>query len=567
MKFSEMPYERVELSHIEREGERWLTALLQAQTAKQADEAMQEWDRLSGHVTTQSNLAYIRHSIDTADEFYDGEIAYWDEIQPQISEIGQRFTKALLDSPFRPALAQKYGALLFRNAEIGLLAFSPQIIPEMQEENQQTTAYQKLIASAQIPFDGQTLTLSQLTPYKQSPDDGVRRAAWAAESAFFEEHAAKLDALYDRLVSLRTAMARKMGYPDFRTLGYYRMLRNSYTKEDVEAFRQAVQTYIVPLADRLYREQAQRTGCPYPLSFADAGLAFRSGNAKPQGSPEDILAQGRTMYRELSPETAAFIEFLYDNELLDVLSKKGKAGGGYCTSLPDYKAPFIFANFNGTSGDVEVITHEAGHAFADYMARDLVPSDNRSPTIESCEIHSMTMEFFGWRWAPGFFGKDTDKFYYGHLASAIKFLPYGCLVDHFQHIVYEWPQLTPAERHGVWRELMGRYMPWMALDGSPFYGEGHGWQRQSHIYEVPFYYIDYCLAQTVALEFWTLMQRDPADAWARYLRLVKKAGTETFDELVRTAGLRSPFESGTLQEVANAASVWLDAANPGQWDK
>ena len=566
MKFSDMPYERIELPQLRQEGERWLTALRQAQTAEQAEQAMLGWDRLSGHVTTLSNLAYIRHSIDTADPFYDGEIAYWDEVQPKISEIGQQFAQGLLQSPFRPALEQKYGTLLFLNAEIGQKAFSPEIIPEMQEENQQTTAYQKLIASAQIPFDGKTLTLSQLTPYKQSPDDGVRRAAWAAESAFFQENADELDALYDRLVALRTAMARRMGYPDFRTLGYYRMLRNSYTPEDVEQFRKAVRTHIVPVADRLYREQAKRTGCPYPLSFADAALTFRSGNAKPQGSPEEILAHGRTMYHELSPETAAFIDFLYDNELLDVLSKKGKAGGGYCTSLPDYKAPFVFANFNGTSGDVEVITHEAGHAFADYMARDIVPSDNQSPTLESCEIHSMTMEFFGWRWAPGFFGRDTEKFYYGHLASAVKFLPYGCLVDHFQHVVYERPELTPDERHGVWRELMGQYMPWMALDGSPFYGEGHGWQRQSHIYEVPFYYIDYCLAQTVALEFWVQMQRDPADAWERYLRLVKQAGTKTFDGLVRTAGLRSPFESGTLQEVAQAASSWLDAANPRQWD-
>ncbi len=561
MKFSEMPYERIELSQIQQDGDRWLQALQQAQTAGQADEAMLQWDRLSAHVTTLSSLAYIRHSIDTTDEFYDGEIAYWDEIQPQISEIQQQFTKALLQSPFRAQLEQKYGDLMFRNAEIGLKAFSPDVIPEMQEENQLTTAYQKLIASAQIPFDGKTLTLSQLTPYKQSADDTVRRAAWAAEAAFFEEHGAQLDDIYAQLVRLRTAMARKMSYPDFRTLGYYRMLRNSYSREDVEKFRAAVREYIVPVADRLYREQAERIGCPYPLSFADAALAFRSGNATPQGSPEDILHHGRTMYHELSPETAEFIDFLYDSELLDVLSKKGKAGGGYCTALPDYKAPFIFANFNGTSGDVEVITHEAGHAFADYMARDIVPSDNRSPTIESCEIHSMTMEFFGWRWAPGFFGKDTDKFYYGHLASAIKFLPYGCLVDHFQHVVYEKPELTSAQRHGVWRELMAQYMPWMALDGSPFYGEGHGWQKQSHIYEVPFYYIDYCLAQTVALEFWVRMQQDPTDAWERYLRLVKKAGTQTFDELVQTAGLRSPFDSDALREVANAAMAWLDSVD------
>jgi len=242
-----------------------------------------------------------------------------------------------------------------------------------------------------------------------------------------------------------------------------------------------------------------------------------------------------------------------------VLSRKGKAGGGYCIGLADYKAPFIFANFNGTSHDVEVMTHEAGHAFAGYVARDIVPLENQSPTMESCEIHSMSMEFFAWPWAEGFFGADTDKFRYSHLAGALTFIPYGTMVDHFQHVIYEKPELTPEQRHGVWRELLGVYMPWMRLGEIPFYGEGKGWQRQSHIYASPFYYIDYCLAQTVALQFWAEMQKDREKAWSSYKTLVGLAGTRTFSELVAAAGLDSPFGDEALRKVCGAANAWLDA--------
>lgn len=382
--------------------------------------------------------------------------------------------------------------------------------------------------------------------------------AWLAEGSFYKEHSEELDDIFDKMVKLRTEMAKKLGYDNFVELGYLQMMRNCYTPADIEKFRQAVVKYIVPVADRLYREQAKRTGFDYPLSFSDAALRFRDGNPKPVGTPEDILNTGKELYHGLSPETSEFIDTMLENELMDVLSKKGKAGGGYCTSFSDYKLPFIFSNFNGTADDVEVITHEAGHAFAYYMARNIFPRSLQSPTLDACEIHSMTMEFFGWRKSDEFFGKDAAKFRYNHLFGAITFIPYGAMVDHFQHIVYQKPDMTPQQRHDVWAKLLNEYTPWLKLDGSPFYGEGRGWQRQMHIYENPFYYIDYCLAQTAALEFWCLMQKDHNTAWKKYMRLVKKAGTMTFTELVETAGLKSPFDEEALKQVADAAKLWLD---------
>ena len=559
MTFSEFPYARPDKDAVIADIKGFIEALQNADSFEKAEQVFLDYEKASAHVDTMFTVANIRHDIDTADEFYDAEVAYANEVGPEISEYTQNWMAALLSSPFRPDFEKKYGTLLFKNAEIQLKTFSPEIIPEMQRENALTTEYQKLIASAKIPFEDGVYTVSQLTPFKLDPDDGRRLAAWKAEAGFYKENQARLDEIYDELVHLRDAMGRKLGYDGYTQLGYYRMTRNCYTKADIERFRAAVVKFLVPVASEIYRKQAERLGKEFPMNFADNALEFRSGNPKPAGTPEDILAHGRTFYHELSPETAQFIDDMYAHEMLDVLSRPGKSGGGYCTSVEDMHLPFIFANFNGTSHDVEVVTHEAGHAFEAYTARDIVPASYRWPTMEACEVHSMSMEFFAWPWAEGFFGKDARKFRYTHLSSALTFIPYGTMVDHFQHIVYEKPDMTPAERHAVWKELLGVYMPWIRLDGEiPFYGEGQGWQRQHHIYTLPFYYIDYCLAQTMSLQFWAMIQDDPKAAFEIYMRYTRPAGSLTFLELIEKAGLESPFGDAALSDVCEKARVWLE---------
>ena len=559
MKFSQMQYTRPDVEAAKAEIVALTEKLAGAKDYAEARAAFLEMDGAKRRFMTQSELAGIRHMIDTRDEFYDKENEYLNNIGPEIQAPSQQFSLPLLQSPFRAEFEKEFGKLMFVNAEMNLKTFSPEIIPLLQEEAKWQQDYDKLIASAKIPFEGGEYTLSQLTPFKTDPDDARRLAAWKVEGEWFKANQPKLDEIYDKLVALRDKMGKALGYKDFTELGYYRMTRNCYTKEDVERFREAVQKYLVPVAEEIYRHQAQRLGKEYPLSYADAALEFRSGNPRPLGSADDILAQGKKFYEELSPETAEFFNFMLDNELLDVLSTEGKAAGGFCTAIPDYEAPFIFANFNGTQGDVEVVTHEAGHAFAVWMSRDVVPMDMVFPTTEACEVHSMSMEFMAWPWAEGFFGPDTRKFLFSHLSGAITFIPYGTMVDHFQHIVYEKPEMTPAERHGVWKELLGIYMPWLKLDGDiPFYSDGEGWQKQLHIYQVPFYYIDYCLAQTMALQFWAMIQHDPRKAWDKYMEYTRYGGSKTFTELIEAAGLRSPFGDECLREVCAEAKQWLE---------
>ncbi len=556
MKFSEMPYERPDMKTVGAAFDAVTQKAAEATDVRTVIDAVLDYEKLVRHAATAESLAYIRHSIDTRDAFYDAENDYIDQVSPQLEEKRQAFMKTLLESKFRPQLEERFGRLLFVNAEIAAKAFKPELIPQLQEINRLSSEYSKLMAGARIEFDGETRNLSQLTPYKQAPDREVRRSAYCAEGSFFAAHGEELDRIYDDMVRQRTQVARRLGYDNFVPVGYLNMTRNCYDAEMVASFRRQVVRDIVPLVCKLKKMQSERIGIPQ-MKFYDDIFCYREGNPKPCGSADDLLASGKRMYEEMSPKTGEFIHFMYDNQLMDVLARDGKSVGGYCADLEDYKAPFIFANFNGTSGDVDVLTHEAGHAYAGYCCRDFELAELAQPTLESCEIHSMSMEFFAWPWLELYYGDDADRARFHHLESALTFIPYGTMVDHFQHIVYENPDMTPAERHAEWLKLEKIYRPYLDFGDVPFYKDGRGWQRQIHIYQSPFYYIDYCLAQTMALMFWSLNQKDHADAWERYNRLVSKGGTQTFVELCATAGLPNPFAEGSLKEIADTAMKFL----------
>ena len=558
MKFSEMPYSRPDMEALAAATTQTLEAMKVAPNAAGQIAAYDAYEKKTQTAGTMQQIAYIRHTINTKDEFYNAENDYMDEIGPKLQELSHRVNTALLESPYRAELERHYGALMFKNLEIAARSFSPAIVELMQEENKLVSEYQNLYASATVEFDGKTMPLPLLGPYKQDPDRAVRKAAYEADAKFFDSHRDELDTLYDKLVKVRDAQAKKMGLPNYIPLGYDRMGRNCYTAKDVAAFRDQIAEDMVPIVAKVKEAQRRRIGVE-KLAFYDEPISFADGNAVPEGTPDEILAAGKKMYQELSPETAEFIDFMFENELFDVLSRDGKAPGGYCTEIADYKSPFIFSNFNATAGDVDVLTHEAGHAFEAYRAfKQELPSLLHSPTIEACECHSMSMEFLTAPWHHLFFGKQTDKYELGHCEDALVFIPYGCMVDEFQHKVYENPGMTPEQRNELWLSLEKKYRPWIDFDNLPFYSRGGGWQRQLHIYEVPLYYIDYCMAQTVAFQFWNLSRENYAEAWKRYMTFVDKAGTATFAELVESAGLKVPYHAGCIKEIGESISRWLE---------
>lgn len=460
-------------------------------------------------------------------------------------------------SKFRKELEQEWGTQLFALAQNAVDAFSPAILPLLQQENKLTSAYQELVASAQIPFNGETLTLAQLGPFLESTDRSVRKQATEARFGFYAEHQQQFDTIYDDLVKLRHEIATTLGYKNFVELGYIRMDRVDYDAAMVKKFRDQVRDEIVPVATELYKRQAQRIGVD-SLKFYDEGLNFLTGNATPQGDADWIVNNAQKMYSELSKETEQFFTMMIERNLMDLVAKKGKEGGGYCTFIEDYDVPFIFSNFNGTSGDIDVLTHEAGHAFQVYSSRNVGIPEYIWPTHEACEIHSMSMEFFTWPWMELFFKEQTEKYKFGHLSSALLFLPYGVAVDEFQHAIYENPTMTPAQRNAKWREIEKIYLPHRDYDGIAYLEEGAFWQRQQHIYASPFYYIDYTLAQICALQFWKKSREDFALAWQDYVKLCKLGGTQSFTQLVAAADLNSPFEEGTVAAVIETVNAYLN---------
>ncbi len=560
MKFSEIPYTRPDAEKLKAELAECARQIQNATCAAQQIEAYDRASELSSNFSSDGSVAYVRNTINTADPFYDGEREYFNRIGPELQESNQALNIALLDSPYRDELEAHYGALLFQNLEISRRRFRPELIPLMQEESQLETQYQKLYAGLTVEFDGQTMPLPMLGKYKESTDRAVRRAAFEAEGRVFDAHQEELDEIYDKLVKNRNRQGRLLGYENYIQLGYDRLSRNCYGAQELKSFREQIAHDLVPIIAEVKEAQRKRIGVDR-LCIYDDNFRFPDGNAKPEGTPEEILAAGKAMYQQLSPETKEFIEAMFDGEMFDVLSRDGKAPGGYCTCFDKEKMPFIFSNFNGTSGDVDVLTHEAGHAFAFYRAmRSGIHPDLQQPTIEACECHSMSMEFLTQDFHKNFFGKNTAKYELAHCEDSLDFIPYGCMIDEFQHRMYENEDLTPQRRNQVWEELEHKYRPWLDMDGLPFYSRYSHWQWKLHVYLHPLYYIDYCMAQTVAFQLWTLSMHDRATAWKKYLAFVDAAGTMTFADLCRSAGLKVPYEQGTIREIGSGIRDWLKSA-------
>ncbi|MCR5101195.1 MAG: M3 family oligoendopeptidase [Butyrivibrio sp.] len=548
MKFQEMPYKRIDIDSLKKDFEELEKRLDAATSGEEQFEIHKKYYELVGHATTQMTIAEIRHDVDMTDEFYSAEQDYYDEKRPVFQNMMVSYQSKLFNSKFRPYLEEKIGKVAFKNIELQMKSVDEKIVPLMQEENQLNTRYNKLLATAKIDWNGEVLNLSLMNPYLTNSDRNVRVEAWKKYSQFFADNQEELDDIYDKLVKNRTAQAQKLGYENYLTLGYYRMMRNCYGREDVKTFRDQVKRDFVPFAEMLHDRRRKRLGLS-KLHFEDEGVYFVNGNPAPVGTPEEILEAGRKMYNELSPETAEFMNFMCDNNLFDVIGRKTKKTGGYMTFLQDYKAPFIFANFNGTSGDADVITHECGHAFQGFVAAKDPILEHADITMETAETHSMSMEFFTEPWMKLFFGDRYQDYIDMHLEASAAFIPYGTMVDEFQDIAYANPGLSPKDRNQAWRDLERQYKPHLDYSGNEYLDNGGFWQKQHHIYDCPLYYIDYCIAQADAFQYKVWMDKDYKAAWNSYLKLCELSAKDFFTGLVPQVGLNNPFEDGCLRDV------------------
>lgn len=550
MKVSELKYERVEFESIENGLKQIIADIKNAKSVDEILNARESLLSILEEYVTSISLAYMRHTINTVDEFYNNEKDYYDEIGPQFENYLQQCTVAILDSPFRDELEKELSPVLFKSYEVMSKSMSPEIIDEMVEENQLVTKYSKLMSGMTFDFKGETMPLSILRKYMKDDDRQVRKQAYEVLGKGLEEHAQELDTLYDKLVKVRDKMAKKMGYENYIELGYYRLGRISYDQKMVEKFRKNVLEDIVPVVSNLKIENAKRMGIE-DFKLYDNDVYLPGGDPKPVIDTDGIFKAAQAMYRDMGQEAGEFFDMMLKNEAFDVVSRKNKWGGGYCTNFEKYKQPFILANFNGTSADIDVVTHEAGHAFANYLtANNKYALELGVGGMETAETHSMSMEFLTEKHMDKFFGEDATRYKYMHAFDALSFIPYGTIVDYFQHIVYAKPDMTPSERNETWNKLEAQFRPYLSSEGMTYLSKGTRWQYQMHIYETPFYYIDYCLAQIVAFEFLLESLEDYDRAFEKYVHFVSQGGEALFSDLIKEAELGSPFEDGALKDVA-----------------
>jgi len=557
-KFKDLPYERPDLKTLKRDASHYIAAFKKAASFEEADAAYLHLQTIMEHATTLYTIASVRNTMNMKDAFYDGEMQFFNRAMPKLMPLLMKGNKALLKGPYRRQMEEKYGKQLFRETEAQLRLFKPTIILPMIRENNLGTEYSKTAAACSVDFMGETCNFYGLLRHMQVTDRAERKAAFEAWAGLYEGISGKLEEQYGKLVKLRRTIAARTGFDSYIDYAYLSRGRFDYDAKKVAAFREAVRTYITPLCEKLYREQAERLGLER-LEWYDEDVIFPDGNATPVGTPDEMVEQAREMYEELSPETGEFFNFMVEHELFDVVTRENKHLGGYMTFLPDYKAPFIFSNFNGTSADVDVLTHEAGHAFEGYYASRRLPlMEQTGSTSEINEIHSMTMELFAYPYMARFFGDKADKYRYAHFTETIKVIPYLVAVDEFQHKVFENPGSGPADWRRFWRETEQKYMPWRHYDGNAFLESGGFWMQKQHIFLYPFYYVDYALAQLDALALYR-KKTEGGDAWGSYLKLCGMGGMYGYFETLERAGLPIPLEAETVRELAAFAEKQAEA--------
>ena len=556
MKYSEYPYERIDLDKFKNKIELMINDFSNAESPEKQIKIIQEYQEIQKEYHSFGSIAHLNYARNTKDKKAIEENKFYNEVGPEVAAIDNKFTKAINSSKFKKNLLDKFGDHYFELISMELKSFDSKLVKLMKEENELRNNYRSLLAGAEIEYKGETLNLTGLSPYMQDTDRKTRKEAYTLMNDFFKKNEQELDSIFDKLVKLRNEKAKILKFDNFIPLGYLNMNRSDYGSAEVSEYRKQIVKHVVPLVNKINQKRKDILG--YNEMFVYDTLYFKEGNPKPKGGVDFQVQQAKTMYSELSEETKDFFNMMIDEELMDLDNRAGKSGGGFCTSFPSLERPYIFANFNGTDHDVTVLTHEAGHAFQCYQSRKQPINRYLWPTYEACEIHSMSMEFLTWDWMHLFFKEDTEKFLFKHIAGSLAFLPYGALVDHFQHWVYENPNATAKERKSQWLELEKIYQPGKNYDDLDFLKNGGFWQKQAHIYEMPFYYIDYTLAQVCAFQFWIRMQEDKESAWQDYLNLCKAGGSMSFLDLVKLANIKSPFDPKVFEEVANKINNWLN---------
>lgn len=546
-KFAELQYVRPDMEKIFTRVSGDIAVLKGAKNYEEFRNAYMDYVEADTELETSKTVAHIRNTINLLDEFYEAEMVYFNSQMPKYEILKKEMGEVIVASPFKAEMEKEFGAILIQNMEAQKQLSDESIVDDQVKEAELVSRFMKTQAAATVEFKGEQIGNYGLLKIMQSTDRAERKEAFEAWAKLYEGIAPTLEEVYDGLVKVRAGMAKKLGFKSFIPMGYLRRRRFDYTEKELEVFRKQVREVVVPAAAKLYERQKEALGID-TLYYYDESIASPSGNPVPIGDKEYLVGEAQKMYRELSRESGEFFDFMMEYELFDLDSKHGKRAGGYCTTLPQYHAPFIFSNFNGTDADVNVLTHEAGHAFAGFTAAKYQKTPELChSTSEINEIHSMSMELWTYPWMENFFGDKAEEYRREHLADALMKIPYMLCVDEYQHKVFENPEMTVMERRAVWSGLEKIYMPWRNYAGNEFLESGAFWIKQQHIFLYPFYYVDYAMAQMGAFEFYTKMKEDRKAAWADYYKLCAAGGSMGYFDLLKYSGLHKVLEDGSVK--------------------
>lgn len=555
--YRKLAYERPSLDAFRECAMKTRLRLMTSKDIEIIESALADFQKQLSRFYTAEALCRIRHDQNTANPFYLNELNYFEESEPAVSELSAAVYSMLLSSEIKESLRDKFGDMLFRKALTRKETVSGEVIEDLTQESELENKYDQELSEASIHFDGKKYNLSMMDPFLESSDREERRLAHEAVSDYYSRNQNLFIKIFDDLVKTRTSIAQKLNYPTFVSLGYKRMERYDYTPEMVSEFRDNVVRYIVPLTAEIRRLQSDRLRVN-DLKYFDLPVMFSGGNPKPIIEKTAYHLSASKMFKSIFEKDPSFFDVLQTYGFTDLVSRKGKSTGGYCSTLLDYGVPFIFMNASGTSDDVTTLIHESGHAYAAIRSADCSPFiECLSPTLETCEIHSTAMEYLSYPYLELFFGDKASVYRDLHLTLALLFIPYGCMVDEFQHIIYNNPLMSNNQRHGVWHELEKKYQPYLDYDGNDFYESGAAWIKKSHIFTNPFYYIDYCLAQVVALQIWDISRSQPQKAFTIYDQLCLEGGNKMFLELLEKVGLESPFSVGAIKRSAYRVAEFL----------
>jgi len=550
--------EKLDAAFVEAEYAKLTGVVASAEAADTPDawiELFDKWNDLTAYIGGEGSRRSYLLSKDMTDEAAnEADREFREEIRPKAEAGESKLVESLLASRHKIAVGERFGPQLLCMLETQVEPLAPINSDLRVKCSDVTHEYDKLLSGGEVRVRGETLTLQQARGKHSSEDPDIRKEAFFAHRRWFQDHRDQLAKMFDDLVHYRDEMGRNLGHDSFTPLGYESMNRTDYGPEDAKAFRDSIREFAAPVLARIHGEQARTLGesvlSPWNMTYHPE-RTLPSGIAKPV---DRQIAKAQAVFDDLAPWLGKHFARMRDENLIDLENRKGKRAGAFCTSFDDEKRVAIMCNSVGDMDDVSTLMHEMGHAFQGWESTPIEAVELRWPTADACEIHSMGMEYLSQRHIGHFFAEaDAHKYIASRWAQGVRLLCYISTVDEFQHWIYAHPKATADERDATWVEIFDRYHPgidWSACEDL----SAMRWYAQLHIFDYPFYYIDYGIAETGAMQL-ALMDRDDHDkAMLTYRELCRTGGTKSVLGIFESAGMRSPFDPALMRDLMSYAA-------------